>query len=239
MFSGRMPTAGQSCRHRCAWLGVPLATEEMGLDIEAVNGPDRAAATSADWARVAADLAGVREFVQGATARRCVALDGKQRMSLATLLGQTFSATRGFVLEIEHNGKVFRTDDHARQDGAFFDGTLLEGQGVATGVACIAFPTPVSFEGSLTALGIGDLPRLTLQSVRPIDGIDTLNSAVAEAKAALVKFRSERSLTKIHLFIKAPSHFAMTLGHRLNGVCDLQLYDWINGTYVSTLLLRA
>ena len=172
------------------WLAVPTPvrmvgssspTEELGLDIEAVNGPARAAATSADWQRVATDLAGVREFLEGATARRCIALDGKERMSLATLLGQTFSATRGFVLEIEHNGKAFRTDEHARRDGAFFGAASIQGQvdGQGAGVACIVFPIAANLEGSLASLGIGDLPRLTLESVQPIDGIGALNLAVA------------------------------------------------------------
>ena len=64
-----------------------------------------------------------------------------------------------------------------------------------------------------------------------------MNRAVADAKAALVAFRARHRLEVVHLFIKAPSHFAMVLGHRLNGVGRVQLYDWVDGRYVPTALL--
>ena len=66
-----------------------------------------------------------------------------------------------------------------------------------------------------------------------------MNLAVAEAKAALMSFRAENRLELLHLIIKAPSAFAMFLGHRLNGVCKVQLYDWVDGTYTPTAILEA
>ena len=51
-------------------------------------------------------------------------------------------------------------------------------------------------------------------------------------------FKSENKLSKLHLFIKAPSVFAMVLGHRLNGICDIQLYDWVDGQYIPTAELN-
>jgi hypothetical protein len=53
-----------------------------------------------------------------------------------------------------------------------------------------------------------------------------LNLAVAQAKSELARFRAELGLTTLHLFVKAPSVFAMLLGYRLNGLGELQLYDW-------------
>jgi len=54
-----------------------------------------------------------------------------------------------------------------------------------------------------------------------------MNLAVHEAKAALVGFREAHQLEKLHLFMRAPSHFAMAVGHRLNGLGTIQLYDWV------------
>lgn len=81
-------------------------------------------------------------------------------------------------------------------------------------------------------------PKLFLDSAAPISDSATLNTAVAEAKDALSKFRSKHQLTRIHLFVKAPSFFAMALGHRLNGVGEVQLYDWVGNGYAPTALIR-
>jgi hypothetical protein len=88
-----------------------------------------------------------------------------------------------------------------------------------------------------TEVGLGHAPRLDLASGRAIDGTPALNKAVAEAKSALVDFRSRNKLEVVHLFIKAPSHFALVLGHRLNAVGRVQLYDWVDGRYVATVVL--
>lgn len=80
-------------------------------------------------------------------------------------------------------------------------------------------------------------PQLFLESTVPIADGATLNTAVAEAKSALATFRSQHQLGRIHLFVKAPSFFAMALGHRLNGVGEVQLYDWVGNRYASTALI--
>ena len=171
--------------------------------------------------------------------RPCIALSSKQRMSLACLLGYTFGATKGYTLDIEHNGSHFRTDDHAQATGQFFANAAPRDSAVGReGVAVIAFPTQAGTDVD-TAIGdsLVEAPRLSLHSDRAIDSPATLNKAVAEAKGALAAFRASRQLEVIHLFIKAPSHFATALGHRLNGVGRLQLYDWIDDRYVLTTQL--
>lgn len=215
--------------------------QELGLDVGGFNGPGRATKSTSDWHSLSDAATGIGEFIKESTLRRCIVLDGKQRMSTACLLGRVYSATRGFVLEIEHNGLVYRTDVHDRSDDRFFNEVTTTGHpGTCEGVACIGFPTPVGAD--LNSVSVGELARLSklnLDSTRSIDGMEVLNVAVAEAKAALVRFRSQNALSKVHLVVKAPSVFAMVLGHRLNGVCEVQLYDWVDGQYVPTALLSS
>lgn len=100
------------------------------------------------------------------------------------------------------------------------------------------FPTAVGADINLMSSGASaKLPRLTLESSRTIANIEELNLAVVESKNALVRFRSQNQISKLHVFIKAPSVFAMVLGHRLNGVCAIQLNDWVDGQYQPTALL--
>ncbi|MFB8832028.1 SAVED domain-containing protein [Azotobacter sp. CWF10] len=80
------------------------------------------------------------------------------------------------------------------------------------------------------AFGLEDSPKLSLVSTAVVMDIASLNTAVSEAKVALVEFRARHQLQRVHLFIKAPSMFAMALGHRLNGVGRIQLYDWDQGS---------
>jgi hypothetical protein len=230
------------------WLGTPTRLhllegpapmEELGIATAPFNGPDRGQLTKADW-QAQLDIASeIGAFIKNSRTRRCVAVDGKQRMSLACLLGFAFSATRGYILQIEHNGAVYRTDSHEKADGPFFNEVITDGQaGSSEGVACIGFPYAVGADLSLVSAGsLASVPCLVLESEKPFDSLTTLNLAVSEAKAALSGFRSMCKLSKVHLIVKGPSVFAVALGHRLNAVGPVQLYDWVDGTYLPTASL--
>ncbi|MGF6810714.1 hypothetical protein OKW30_005906 [Paraburkholderia sp. Clong3] len=216
-----------------------VSEHELCLVVEPFNGPAREALKVNDWQRLSARAAAIGEFIKRSRSRSAIALSSKQRMSLACLLGYSFAATRGFILDIEHNGARFRTDEHAQALGPFFTADSTRGDdGVKEGVVSIAFPTrAVADVARATAENLARAPRLDLTSANAIDGPLMLNRAVAEAKSALIDFRSNHRLDVIHLFIKAPSHFAMMLGHRLNAIGRIQLYDWVDSSYVATCLL--
>jgi len=233
---------------RQTWLSTPVQVQllsgatpfhELGLDVGSFNGDARAAKTLADWLSLLAAAGRIAEFINGSTTRRVIALDGKQRMSTSCLLGYAFSATRGFLLHVEHNGISYRTAIHDRSPGTFFNEVLTAGDAqTSEGIVCIGFPTAVGADINLMSSGaLAKLPRLTLESSRTIANTEELNLAVVESKNALVRFRSQNQISKLHVFIKAPSVFAMALGHRLNGVCAIQLNDWVDGRYQPTALL--
>jgi hypothetical protein len=233
---------------RQKWLSTPTRVHllaraipfyELGLNVGSFNGDARAAKSSDDWLNLLAATQRIAEFINESTLRRCIALDGKQRMSTSGLLGYAFSATRGFLLNVEHNGILYRTGSHGRSAGTFFNEVVAAGDaGMSEGIVCIGFPTAVGADMNLVASETAaKLPRLILESVRTVANIEELNLAVSEAKDALVRFRSQNQISKLHVFMKTPSVFAMVLGHRLNGVCLIQLNDWVDGRYVPTALL--
>ena len=230
------------------WMAAPtpvllvnqcVKLEHLGVNVNDFTGLQRSRRSASDWSTLSAALTGIGDFIKASRPRRCVALDGKQRMSVACLVGYALSATRGFLLDIEHNGQHYRTDNHDKASGRFFDQTIEIGTGTKQGVVCIGFPTPVGADFAAAAGGaLMHLPLLVLSSGSAIADTMTLNLAVAEAKQALMRFRSPNQLELMHLFIKAPSVFAMALGHRLNGVGGVQLYDWVDGGYALTATLR-
>lgn len=173
-------------------------------------------------------------------ARRGVRLSAKHRMSLACLLGYCFSAAKNFNLMLDHNDQLFDTAVHTRAPGQFF--TVVE-DAITTlgmdGVAAISFPYGTNADALANAsfFGLETSPMLSLVTASVVSDISSLNTAVSEAKVALMEFRARHQLRCVHLFIKAPSIFAMALGHRLNGIGRIQLYDWNQGRYVQTLQL--
>ncbi len=215
--------------------------EDLALDVSDFNGDGRGALGSAAWSDLQRRLEGLGAFIQLSRQRRAVSISAKQRMSLACLLGFVFSATRGFTLQMAHNaGPVHDTANHDRSAQPFFaaDFVVTEQSRGTDGVLAICCPSLGRDDVLAATAGKLDLaPKLFLESVLPIADGPMLNTAVAETKAAVAAFRSKHQLSHIHLFVKTPSFFAMALGHRLNGVGEVQLYDWVGNGYVATALI--
>lgn len=231
------------------WLGSPTRIQLHGrgwtlghlmLPADGLVGPARSNKVAAEWQELSVAAREMADFIARCTERRTVILDGRQGMSAACLLGHAFRATGRFNLQVEHNGTVYRTDVYDQANGPFFNESLQCTEKAAVqGVASIAFTTEVGTDLGLGVSAVVGLPALVLHSGRAVASQAQMNLAVAEAKAALVRFRSERRLEVIHLFIKGPSAFSMLLGHRLNGICKVQLYDWVDGVYRATAVLVA
>ena len=220
--------------------GGRVALEQLALPAHEFVGPKRSAKVASDWQELLGSAQDIAAFLTRSTERRRVVLDGRQGMSAACLLGHAFRATNNFVLHVEHNGEVYRTDFYEQASGPFFHSALESGApDAAQGAVSIAFTTEVGADLDLAKVGIPHGTAVFSLSGRPVTSHAEMNLSVAEAKAALVKFRSEHRLEVLHLFIKGPAAFAMLLGHRLNGVCKVQLYDWVDGGYRATALLDA
>lgn len=234
-----------------AWLGTatrlqllsqPSARfEELALEVEPFNGSSRGALGANKWAEICEQLTATGQFVLASRARRGVLLSAKQRMSLACTVGYCLSATRGFTLQMEHNGQVLDISSHERSGDKFFEiSEDLPHPAGDEGIASISFPYPGQEDvvAAARSLGLVAAPKAFLVSGAVLTNVGALNTAVNEAKAALAAFRSRHRLSRVHLFIKVPAVFAMALGHRLNGVGVVQLYDWVEVAYQPTVELR-
>lgn len=226
------------------WMTTPTALElrepsytELGARAAPFNGRERLTLAHEDWEDMRKQIGDVGQFIRRSRMRPAVALSGKHRLSMACVLGDAFSATKEFILHVEHNGVQYHTNNHAQESEPFFTETTVAGAG-GEGVVTVALPTEAAMDVAAAMEGtLRGAHSLSMFSERAIDSMASLNRAVAETKAALYKFRSTNRLQLIHLFLKTPSHFAMVLGHRLNGIGPVQLYDWVEGRYVRTALL--
>lgn len=84
---------------------------------------------------------------------------------------------------------------------------------------------------STSSLGLNKNPILYLDSAHVLSSNSVLYTAVHEAKAALLAYRSQYQLSRLHVFFRTPSVFAMALGHRLSGLGSIQIYDWTGSGY--------
>ncbi|WP_175720171.1 dsDNA nuclease domain-containing protein [Burkholderia anthina] len=237
------PSVADDWRATPSDLHLAPAEFELGplaLDVSAFNGPERRSLDQAAWVQLQQRLGEIGNFLHASRGRRGVRLSAKHRMSLACLLGYCFSATRNFTLTLNHNDQVYDTSVHDKAPGPFFTVSedalsTLGGEGVAS----ISFPNGSNADvtANASALGLSNSPKLSLVSASVVTDIASLNTAVNEAKIALAEFRGRHQLQRVHLFIKAPAMFAMGLGHRLNGVGCIQLYDWVEEKYIPTVQL--
>src|SRR5690606_21637198 len=183
-----------------SWLNLstPVQEHDAGIELLSVplaqyNGPQRKQLQASDWARLFEHAHDVGTFIKASRLRATVRLSSKQRISAACVLGYCFSATRGFILDTEHNGHRFRTDDHAKAAKPFFQLSQSTAATAHTeGLAFIEFsPALTLADAALKSAGLPvDAPQLALTSVLAIDGMASLNRAVADAKVALVQFRA-------------------------------------------------
>jgi|GEM_PF-487127 len=231
-----------------AWMATPTTVyltagpvrgiEDLALNVADFNGDSRGALGAAAWRDLQHRLVSLGTFIKTSRMRQAIKVSAKQRMSLACLVGFVFSATRGFTLQMEHNdGQSHDTAKHDRATISFFtEGRIAAQQDGIDGVVSISFPTSSREDvlASTSGAPLEGAPKLFLESTMPVGDSSVLNTAVADAKDALVAFRGKHQLERIHLFVKAPSFFAMTLGHRLNGVGEVLLYDWVGGSYQQT-----
>lgn len=224
-------------------LQLTSPTFELGsltLDVSTFNGPDRRNISEAKWNQLQQDLVEIGDFLHTSRVRRGVHFLAKHRMSLSCILGYCFSATRNFTLRLDHNDHLYDTSMHDRVPEPFF--SIQEDPPYTAdldGVVSISFPNGSNTDVAVYTkqLGLDSLPKLSLLSTAVVVDITSLNTAVHETKVALAEFRGKHQLKRLHLFIKAPSVFAIALGHRLNGIGTIQLYDWDIDRYVATIQL--
>lgn len=239
-----VPGAAERWRARPSALqlsGLGFDLGPLGLDVSAFNGPNRGTAGQMAWEQLQRSLAELGKFVLASRPRRGIGLTAKHRMSTACLLGHTFSATGNFTLIMEHNDQLFDTSVHEQAKEQFFaDHESAVTSSGLEGVVAISFPiaSNADVDVQAKAFGLDTSPKLSMTSSSVVSDIATLNRAVHEAKVKLAEFRGRHQLSCIHLFIKAPSVFAMALGHRINGIGAIQLYDWDQGKYIPTVRLR-
>ncbi len=209
---------------------------------EFFGGEDRHYPRAERWnERLLGELCLAREWIVQHRSVRRVVLTGERRLSATLAIGSVFSAVAGFAIEIQHRGRSWATDAHARDAPPAYplQYALPDGRGERL-VVSIGVPWAIGEEvdAALPGLGLAGMPTLHLHGVAPLDSAEQANWAVGQIKGAIRTGLARSGARQIDLFFAGPSFLALFLGHRLNATAPVQCYEWISpGRYVATCRL--
>jgi len=184
----------------------------------------------ADWQNGLEELTQTRDWVLASAAPRTIHLQGTRRLSASVAFGATFSATSGFVIEVENRDTVLRTDHHAGSQTPDYNWIAEEGTTESTDEIVVVISVKRTIVDDVRRFLAGTKPiGLILHSSEAMVSADQSNLAVELAKEQISSVVSKTGASLIHLFLAVPSTFALFLGHRLNATSVIQCYEHKGG----------
>lgn len=172
---------------------------------------------------------------------KTVRLEGGCSLSAAVALGHVWRATKGYVLEGEQRGELWSTSgeasteillrlNHERQGSVETPDAVLGlgvGRSVQTSVETaleqqgLGWPTVCIFETAAEELTAAQARKVAQEIVRQMRDLSTRHA-------------------RVHLFFSGPMMLALFIGHRLNALGNIVLYEWsaAQGQYQPTFCLE-
>lgn len=165
---------------------------------------------------------------------------GLSRLSCWFAFGYVFPEVSQYIIEVDQQGQLFRTDAIASKDfslnivneGNSSEGEVITGKGntVAVGIS-VSGSLNNDVRSYLSANNDGVAALLLLEPNRPLGRECIRNASDVVALADLVKknlvtFVKKWNATKLMVFYYGPLSGACFIGHRLNAVCrDIQIME--------------
>lgn len=185
-----------------------------------------------------------------AQAARLLRTRGKARLSAWFAFGHTFSQPNDYIIELEQNGRLWRTDANASANFALISdtaGETIRSGGLAVAVA-ISITADITDDVRRDVLGQRDdvSALLVLRPDRELGPIclqsdSDVVSLAEQAKKLIRDFVRTRKSKRLLLYYCGPFSGACFIGHRFNAVCpEIQImeYDQSTREYHPSFLLR-
>ena len=200
------------------------------------------------WAsRLLPELAKLKQDIQESTDIRLIRLLGKACLSAGVAFGSTFTEAGGYVIEIEQRGQIWRSDAPPAKD---YDSMVVEKAGndsltndtvVIVNVSGDAGPQVAGYlerEGLRYRRIVAITPNVGA-SDHSVQAACQATALASQIKAAIRKARDSGPGAGItHLFLLSPQGVAVFLGQKLSAVGVVQCYEFQDGGYVLSCLLR-
>ncbi|PYP86154.1 MAG: hypothetical protein DMG65_19205 [Candidatus Angelobacter sp. Gp1-AA117] len=179
-------------------------------------------------------------------ATRRIQVQAKGHLSAGVALGAAFSRTTGFELEIEQNGQVWSSQGALEPFDLRIISNRLDANlsDICMTIAISRSETVASVDRAQEVLGIPRGGRIVIEpevgsSRQSIPSGGCARSIAGQAASALMKARAQWGLRKTHLFISAPFALAVLIGHELNALGPIDVYEHVKTTdeYVKAFTL--
>jgi len=199
------------------------------------------------------ELQALEAQINKETSCRLVRARGLARLSAWFAFGFTFSEVARYTIEVDQNGRLWRTDAHASPDfGLIFtndngslEGEILDSEGSTVAVG-------ISVTGSLDSdvrnfLASREDKVASLLLMQPERGVgreclrnaSDVISLADGVKNSVRAFAKKWNATRLLLFYFGPLSGACFIGHRLNAVCrEIQIMEDQQPGYAPSFLLR-
>lgn len=194
------------------------------------------------------ELYEVEESVRKATGCKLVRARGFARLSPWFAFGHVFSDVSGYTLEVDQNGRFWRTDAAASENFQMIttngDGEVL-GDGrsdvIAVGLSVTGDIEPRLREYLSTEQSIGKLHLIQPNRELGRECLDSAGDVVAlarQSKTLLRNFIASSKARKVYLFYFGPLSGACFLGHSINAMgADIQIMEDQSPGYAPSFLL--
>jgi hypothetical protein len=179
---------------------------------------------------------------------RLIRVRGQARLSAWTAFGHVFDGRSRYILELEQNGKVWRTDATPQPGAALLTVTTHSGGGGRDVGVAVAITNPVlpAVQRAIETLA---LPVSTLIHIVPeggpnrhaVETAHTMTAMVEEVRRAVADVVAQNAAQCVHFFYAGPLALAAALGHAIGAAApQMQLYEYdATVGYVPSFLLRA
>lgn len=221
LFTANTPQQTWDCRPELVYKWQQFSGQDMRLF------PDKEI-----WEAGMEELLQTRDWIVSSKAPRLIRLEGMRRLSVSVALGFAFSATAGFVVEVENRGNFFRTDEHSGADTPPYNWQSKEDVKRADEIA-VAISVKRGIETDVRAYlaGSSSVPlALLMHGTEAMVSAEQMNLAVEQVKERISSIIVKSGACVVHLFIAVPGPWALFLGHRLNAICTVQCYEHTGGS---------
>ena len=207
------------------------------------NSADRRFPSTEVWNEaVVGTLNQTRDWIDVWRKKKRILLTGEHRLPTFLAIGSVFSAVAGFSVDYRYREEIWSTDAHATAETPAYKWSA-EGRGSSSSeeiAVSIGIMRDIKREVRVDLeKRFGEIPVLHLFGTSPIVSAQQANNAVQLAKKEITSIARKAGARLMHLYVAGPASFSLFLGHRLNGTCDAQIYQWEtdSNTYVPTCRL--
>ena len=221
------------------FVSAPRSIPDLSLDWQKVIDGKEHIPTAQEWEEILwPALLDVKRTISEKIPSHRIHLFIKGILPVAIALGFVFRETCGIALLLEGQKEIWSTETSPSEQELLHCEWTYNDQGDQQ-IAVIGVATTLSIKQSIseTLSVVNFTPAYCIQlESSELSGESVRDAAHARAIAQQVrhicrKLCDQQRVRQIHLFVAIPVELAVLIGHQLNALCSITLYEYSKGSY--------